>query len=184
MAVQRGIGSIIASIIGIVVIVIAVIIIVKVISGEPPVKPLIYKSIELRNATDPVSRATLISSIDELVTQTKNKDVKDQWDRMMVCLAKACPDEAYLDMVLVTVAAFENKLPESGLMINVIATSKYWGNADHLLEFSKALSIANEQLQQLGNRKAEKIWQQIVDCNGTCPEKNDLYFELIKTMVQ
>ena len=184
MAVQRGFGSIIASIIGIVIVVLAVIIILKVVRPEPPIKYIIFKSIELRNATNPVEKANLISSLDDLVASSKSQEVKDQWDRMMQCLPTTCPDEAYLDMVLVTVAAFEKGIPDSALLINIIATSKYWGNADHLLEFSKALSIANDQIDKLNNRKAEKAWQQIVECNGTCSDKNSLYFDVIKAIVQ
>jgi len=184
MSVQRGIGSIIAGIIGIVVLVLAVVIIVNVMTGEPPVKSLIYKSLELRKAQNPVDKADLISSIDELVADTDNAEIKDQWDRMTKCLSTNCPDEAYLDMVLVTVASYESDIKESALLINIIATAKYWGDNEHLLEFSKALSIANEQIALLENRKAEKAWEEIVKCNGVCPEKNDLYFDLIATIVQ
>jgi len=184
MAVQRGVGGIIASVVGIVIIVLAVVAVVNIMSGSPPAKDLIYKSIDLRSASDPVDKADLISTIDDLVAQAESDEIKDQWDRMMQCLSTSCPDEAYLDMVLVTVATFEEDVPESALLINIIATSKYWGDAEHLLDFSKAMSMANEQLQIVENRKAEKLWEDIVECNNACPEKNDLYFELIKAIVQ
>ncbi len=184
MAVQRGISTVIFSILGIVVVVLAVVIIVNVMSGEPPVKQLIYKSIELRKASDPVDRAGLISTLDDLVVETDSPEIKDQWDRMTKCLSTSCPDEAYLDMVLVTVAAFEKDIPESALLINIIATAKYWGDPEHLLEFSKALSIANEQVSESENRKVEKAWEAIVKCNNACPEKNDLYFDVIAAVVQ
>jgi hypothetical protein len=87
-------------------------------------------------------------------------------------------------MVLVTVAQFEDQIPESAVLINIIATAKYWGNPEHLLDFSKAMSMANEQIELLDNRKVEKLWQLVVECNNACPEKNDLYFELIGTIVQ
>lgn len=184
MAVQRGFSTVIFSILGIIIIVAAVMVIVKVMSGEPPVKPIIYKSIELRKATDPVDRANLISNLDDLVAESDSTEVKDQWDRMTKCLSTSCPDEAYLDMVLVTVAAFEKDIPESALLINIIATAKYWGDPEHLLEFSKALSIANEQVTETQDRKIEKAWEEIVKCNNACPEKNDLYFDVIATVVQ
>ena len=184
MAVQRGLSTVIFSILGILIIVVAVVVIVSVMKSEPPVKSIIYKSIELRKATEPVERANLISSMDDLVAESDEQEVKDQWDRMMQCLATSCPDEAYLDMILVTVAAFEQDIPESAVLINIIATAKYWGDAEHLLDFSKAMSIANEQIELLKDRKSEKLWQQVVECNNACPEKNDLYFELIGTIVQ
>jgi len=184
MSVQRGFGSIIAAIIGIVILAVTVVIIVKVMTGEPPIKAIIYKTSELRRATAPLERANLITDLDDLVVEANNDDVKEQWDRMTQCLAAGCPDEAYLDMILVTVAAFEQDIPESALLINIIATAKYWDKPENLLDFSKALSIANEQIQSLDNRKIEKIWTQIVECNGVCPEKNSLYFELIGAIVQ
>ena len=184
MAVQRGFSSIIFAILGILVVVVAVAVITSVLSGEPPIKGIIDKSIELRKAAEPVARADLISALDDLVTEADDQDVKDQWDRMMQCLPTVCPDEAYLDMVLITVAAFEQEIPESAVLINIIATAKYWGNAEHLLDFSKAMSIANEQIELLDDRKVEKLWQQVVECNNVCPERNDLYFELIGTIVQ
>lgn len=184
MAVQRGFSTVIFSILGILIIVVAVVVIVSVMKSEPPIKGIIYKSIELRKATAPVERANLISALDDLVVETDDQEVKDQWDRMMQCLATSCPDEAYLDMILVTVAAFEQDIPESAVLINIIATAKYWGDAEHLLDFSKAMSIANEQIELLEDRKAEKLWEQVVECNNACPEKNDLYFDLIGTIVQ
>ena len=184
MAVQRGISSIIFSIIGIVIIVLAVFVIIRIFNSSPPAKELIYKTIELHKASEPVDRANLISSMDELVAESKSEEIQEQWDRMMGCLTARCPDEAFLDMVLVTVAQYEKDIPESALLINVIATSKYWSKPDHLLEFSKALSMSNEQIRNLDNRKIEKIWEQIVSCKGVCPEKNDLYFDLIKAVVQ
>lgn len=172
------------AIVGIVILVVAVIIIINVVRSPPSVKDLIGKSIDLRKATDPVDRANLITALDDLVAQSKSVEVQEQWERMTQCLATACPDEAYLDMVLVTVAAFEQDVPESALLINVIATAKYWGDAEHLLDFSKALSIANEQVKTLEDRKVEKAWEKIVECNGVCPEKNDLYFDVISAIVQ
>ncbi len=184
MAVQRGFSTVIFSILGILIIVVAVVVIMKVMRNEPPVKGIIYKSIELRKAVEPVERANLISSLDDLVAEADNQEVRDQWDKMMQCLSTSCPDEAYLDMILVTVAAFEQDIPESAVLINIIATAKYWGDAEHLLDFSKAMSMSNEQIEALQDRKAEKLWQQAVECNNACPEKNDLYFELIGTIVQ
>lgn len=184
MAVQRGFSTILFSILGIVIVVAMVVIIVNVMSSEPPVKEIIFKSIELRKAADPVDRANLISALDDLVAESDSAEIKDQWDRMTKCLSTACPDEAYLDMVLVTVAAFEKDIPESALLINIIATAKYWGDPEHLLDFSKALSIANEQVSESENRKVEKAWEEIVKCNNTCPEKNDLYFDVIAAVVQ
>ena len=184
MAISRGVSTVIFSIIGIVIIVAAVVLIASILGSDAPIKPLIYKTAELRKATDPLERSDLITDIDDLVEQSENSEILEQWDRMLDCLKTSCPDEAFLDMALVTVAVFEAEIPESALLINIIATAKYWDDPEHLLDFSKALSIANEQVETLKSRKAVKIWDEIIECNGTCPEMNDLYFELIITIVQ
>ncbi len=184
MSVSRGVGRVLASVLGIAIVVIAVVIIANILGGTAPVKPLIYKSIELRSAKSPVEKADLITTLNDLVSSSKSDDVRKQWDRVVDCLASGCPDDAFLDIVLVTVAAFESDIPEGAVLINIIATSKYWNDSEHLLEFSKALSMTDEQIQKLGNRKAVKLWEQIVECNGNCSEKNDFYFELIKTVVE
>jgi len=184
MAVSRGISNMILSIVGVIIFLGVIIIIAKMLGSDAPVRPILYKGIELRSATNPVDKAELITTIDGLVIQAKSDEIKDQWDRMLPCLSTACPDEAYLDFALVTIAAYEEEIPESIVLINVIATGKYWNNPDRLLEFSKALTLANEQVESLKNRKAEKIWDDIVECNGECSEKNDLYFDLIKTIIK
>jgi hypothetical protein len=184
MTVSRGIGSTILSVVGILVLLGAVVVVAMFMGNNAPIRPLIHKTIELRDASDPVDRADLITTIDDLAAQSGSDAIKDQWDRMLQCLATACPDVAYFDLILVTVANFEEDIPESALLINIVATAKYWGDSENLLEFSKALSIANEQIDDLDSRKANKLWGEIVDCNGVCPEKNDLYFDLIRTIVQ
>ena len=103
---------------------------------------------------------------------------------MTQCLGTSCPDEAYMDFVLVTVTVYEKELPESPLLINLIAVAKYWGDQEHILDFSKALSMANDQIDSLKNKNAHKAWEEIVQCNNTCNEKNDLFFELISAIVQ
>lgn len=184
MSLSKGVGSAIAGIAGIVVLVVVVVILMNVLSSEPPVDELIVKSIDLRNAESPVDRADLITEIDDLVAAAKDEDVREQWERMLDCLRTSCPDEAYLDMTLVTVSSFENEVERSALLINVIATAKYWGREDQMLDFSKALSTANDQVEELGDRSVEKSWDAVVECNGECPEMFDLYFDLVKNVVQ
>ncbi|PIN74805.1 hypothetical protein COV18_06330 [Candidatus Woesearchaeota archaeon CG10_big_fil_rev_8_21_14_0_10_37_12] len=181
---SRGIGSIVASIVGIIIIVAVAIILVKVLIKEPPVNELITITVDLRNAETSLQKANLITKLDDLVIESDSEEVINQWERMMDCMPTACPDEAYLDMILIITSAFEPDIPQSRLLINLIATAKYWGNEEKVLDFSKSMSIANTQIEQTTNRKAEKAWQAIVDCNNVCEEKNNLYFELIKTIVQ
>jgi len=184
MTVSRGVGGIIAAIAGILVVVIAVVILIAVLTPNSNPSGLISKSIELRNAKTPIERANLITSIDDEVANLGSGDVKEQWDSMLSCLSEVCPDEAFLDLVLVTTAAYETDIPNSATIINAIATVKYWGQPEHMLDFSRAMSTANDQIDESDNRAAKKVWDQILACENTCEEKNDLYFALIKDLVQ
>jgi len=184
MTVSRGVASILLSVLGVAILLGVIFLVASLLGSNAPVKPIIIDSIELRKAQDPVQKARLISELDDLITQSKNNDLKEQWDRMTQCLGTSCPDEAYLDLVLVTVSVYEKELPESPLLINIIAVAKYWGDQDHLLDFSKALAAASDQIDLLKNKNVRKTWEQVVSCNNTCPEKNDLFFELILAIVQ
>lgn len=184
MTVSTGYGNIVLAVIGIVIVAVAAVLVVSVFAGDPPAKELILKDIELRNSKDALDRASLVTNLDNLVLDADNDAVTEQWQRMLECLSSACPDEAFLDMALVVTSEFESEFDESALLINVIATAKYWGKPENMLDFSKALSIANDQIEELGLRNAEKTWQDIVECNNECPERNDLYFDLIGSIVK
>jgi hypothetical protein len=184
MTVSRGVGGIIAAIAGILVVVIAVVILVAVLTPNSNPSGLISKTIDLRNAKTPIERANLITSIDDEVANLGAGDVKEQWDRMLSCLSEVCPDEAFLDLILVTTAAYETEISNSATIINAIATVKYWGQPEQMLDFSRAMSTANDQIDESDNRAAKKVWGQILACENTCAEKNDLYFALIRDLVQ
>lgn len=184
MAVSRGVGSYILAILGIVVVIGAIFLIAKIVGGNAPIKPIIQYSIELRNTNDTVKKSELISKLDELIQQAENDDLTEQWQRMTGCLGTSCPDEAYFDLVLVVVSVYEADIPHSATIINLIATNKYWGDPEQIVEFSKAMTLADDQIRDLKNRSSEKTWQEIVACNAVCPERNDLFFELIGNILQ
>jgi len=184
MTVSRGVGSIIAAIAGVLVVVIAVVILIAVLTPNSNPSGLISKTIDLRNAKTPIERANLITFIDDEVAKLGSKDVKEQWDRMLSCLSDVCPDEAFLDLILVTTASFETEISNSATIINVIATVKYWGKPENMLDFSRAMSTANDQIDDSNNRAAKKTWGQILACENTCEDKNDLYFALIRDLAQ
>lgn len=184
MSVERGVTNYVLGILGILLIIIAVIISLSVFVKEPSVKPILAKSIELRNATDPVRKAKLITDLDSVISESKNENLVSQWGRMTECLSTRCPDEAYFDLTLITLAQYPEDFPESELLVNVIAVNKYWGDNEHLLEFSKSLSAATDKVSELKSKNAKKIWDQIVACNGVCAQKNDLFFDFIKVVSQ
>jgi hypothetical protein len=184
MAVSRGVGSYILAILGILVVIAAIFVIVKIVGADAPIKPIIQYGIELRNTNDTIKKSELISKLDELIQQADNEDLTEQWQRMTGCLGTTCPDEAYFDLVLVVVSSYETDIPESATIINLIATNKYWGDPEQIVEFSKAMTLADEQIRDLKSRSAEKVWAEIIACNAVCPERNSLFFRLIGTILQ
>lgn len=184
MTVSRGVGSVIAAIAGILLIVVTVVILIAVLTPNSNPSGLISKSIELRDAKTPIERANLITSIDDEIANLGNSEISEQWDRMISCLSDVCPDEAFLDLILVTTAEFETEIQNSATIINAIATVKYWGNAENMLDFSRAMSTADSQIEESDNRAVKKVWDEILECENTCDDKNDLYFALIKALAQ
>ncbi|RMD57648.1 hypothetical protein D6825_03445 [Candidatus Woesearchaeota archaeon] len=184
MAISRGVLNILISIIGITIILAAIILIASLFGSDAPIKPIIRTGIELRDSKNPVEKAKLITELDDLIAQADNPDLSEQWDRMMACLQKTCPDEAYLDLVLVTATSFEDELAESPVLINIITAAKYWDDPDHLLEFSRALSLASDQIESQSSRPVRNAWEKVIACNNTCPERNDNLFEVIKNIAQ
>ena len=67
-------------------------------------------------------------------------------------------------------------------MINVIAAHRYW-KSDEVIEFSKAVSIADDQIVSLKDKKAQKAWSEILACTD-CSNRNDLFFVLLGEIVQ
>lgn len=169
---------------GFLILLFGIIVVAKILGSDAPIKPIILNGIELRNADDPVQKAELVSLLDELVQQAENEDLSDQWYRMTKCLSDGCPDGAYFDLVLATAAIYEEDLPQSPILINLIATNKYWSDPEQVVEFSRAMTLADDQVHELKSRRADSVWSDIVECNAVCDEKNDLFFELIEIIVK
>jgi len=184
MAVAKGVGKIVA-IVGIILIVIIGIIIVSQIAGsDTPVKSIILKTIDLRGASeDSVKRAQMISSLDTVVSKVDDPNVEEQWGKMTECLATACPDDAYFDMIFVATNDHQTDIKNADLLLNLLVVNRYWDSED-VVEFSKSLSEVDTQIQNLQNRKAKGAWDDIVECNNECDERNNYYFELIRTITE
>lgn len=184
MTVARGVGNTLMAIGGLLILLFAIVVLAKVLGSDAPIKPIILHGIELRNTDDAVQKAELVSLLDDLVQQAENDDLSDQWYRMTKCLSDGCPDDAYFDLVLATAAIYEEDLPQSPVLINLIATNKYWGDPEQVVEFSRAMTLADDQIRELKSRRADTVWSDIVECNAVCDERNDLFFELIGIVVE
>ncbi|MBW3019127.1 hypothetical protein KY329_03010 [Candidatus Woesearchaeota archaeon] len=184
MAMAKGIGKIVAIFGAVLIIIIGIIIISKVAGGTPPVKSIILKTIDLRTSSaDSVKKAQLVSALDTLVAQANDANIEEQWTRMTECLAAQCPDDAFFDMVFVATNEHQTDINNADLILNLLVVNRYWGS-EEVVEFSKSLSEVDTQLQELNNRKAKSIWDDIVECNNACADKNGLYFELIRNIAE
>ena len=171
------------TIIGILVIIVLIVVGAKIFGSKAPIKPMILNAIELRQTTEPLKKANMISELDDLVSQADNAHVTEQWEALVECLATGCHDGLYSEFILAIALEYQDKLPHSALIINIISTNRYWGS-ESVIEFSRAMTLVDEDIQKLDSRKIEKKWDEIVECNGVCAEKNDLVFDLVGLIMQ
>jgi hypothetical protein len=143
---------------------------------------IILSVLKLKDSDSSVQKAQLISDIDDLVVSADNNALTEQWEHVTECLATSCPDDAFFDTVFIIVNEFP-EIPNSELILNVIYVNRYWDSEENVVEFSRSLSFIDKGIPELENRNAERAWEDIVECNDACEEKNDLYFDLIEKIV-
>lgn len=151
----------------------------KYLVGDPGPE-IIQKVIELRQEDNTVKKADLIAATDDLVVALNNRNVDAEWESLTECLSATCSNADYLN--LVQTVAYEERIPNYDLIINLVLTYKYWTGED-VLKFSKALTEVDKGIDALNVRVVTDAWKKIVECDGKCPEKADLYFELIQEIV-
>ncbi|MEK6874764.1 MAG: hypothetical protein AABX52_03380 [Nanoarchaeota archaeon] len=130
---------------------------------------------------DVIKRSTLITQTDDIVRSTDNRKIINQWKSLSACVPTTCPDAEYFNFII-TVTEEEN-IPHNDLILNLIRTYKYWNSPDDILDFSKALTDVNNEVDTIGSREVTKAWAEIVKCNGKCENVNMLYFDMIKAVV-
>jgi len=178
--------KIIASIaVGLVLVLAALFTGVAVISNGNSITGLLASTLELREKQDEqLQKAKLVSDIDELVADLDDADITAQWSTFTECIAvKQCADDDFLDFLITIISAKESKIANAGLIIDVIKTHRYWGNQDYLIEFSKALTSADNGIEAMQAKHITAAWKNIVVCDGSCPEYNDLFFGIIRQLL-
>ena len=159
------------------------ILIYNIIGSKDIARPLIANIAELRNsAGDPVKKAKLVSDIDDLAADS-TEAVQDQWSFMTECLPTGCVDDEFLNMILIVAQEEKDKLLQADSITNVIIAHRFWGGED-VVEFSRALSEANDAIDLIKSKQVRSKWDEIVECNGECPQMNDLFFEIVVLLVQ
>lgn len=172
------------TLLGIIIISIAIGTVIYLLKGPDPQVPLILNSIAIRNVgNNSVLKAKIIDEMDNNIERIKNKETLDKWDELTGCLDAGCSDDILSDFILTIVISEPNKIPSAKLIADIIIVGRFWGVGE-VLKFSKALSAANDAISQINSKEIDKKWEQIVACNGNCPEKNNLIFDEIRFIVE
>lgn len=145
-------------------------------SQTPELIPTIVKLYQDRDNS--VEKAKDITKIDEIVTDIDNTEVTDAWLSMLDCLKETCVPDDYFNFIMIVINEKGHEIKYSNLLTNILITQRYWGT-ENIVEFSKALTAANTDIEALHNKAISSKWEEVVECNGVCPEKNDLFFQTI-----
>ncbi|MBD3303869.1 hypothetical protein GF343_01890 [Candidatus Woesearchaeota archaeon] len=148
-------------------------------TGESQTPELIPTIVKLyQNRDNSVEKAKDITKIDEIVTDIDNPEITEAWLSMLDCLKETCVPDDYFNFIMIVINEKGHEIKYSNLLTNILITQRYWGT-ENIVEFSKALTAANQDIDALHNKAASSKWNEVVECNGVCPEKNDLFFQTI-----
>lgn len=152
-------------------------------TGGPDQTPeLIPTIVQLYQHKDnSVEKAKDITKIDEIVTELDNTQITDAWLSMLDCLKEQCVPDDYFNFIMIVINEKSHAVQYSNLLTNILITQRYW-RTENIVDFSKALTAANTDIDALHNKAVSDKWDDIVACNGVCAEKNDLFFQLIQTL--
>ena len=167
---------------GLGILVTAIAILLSFTSGESPTPELIPTIADLhQHRINSVEKAKDIAKIDEIVTDIDNTAITDAWLSMLDCLKEKCVPDDYFNFIMVVINEKSHDIKYSNLLTNMLVTQRYWGT-ENIVDFSKALTAANTDIEALHNKAVSDKWQEIVDCNGVCAEKDSLFFEIISIL--
>lgn len=142
---------------------------------------LILNVVSLRKGpAEVVKKSALITKTNAIVRQIGNKRIQNDWDGLTECMPKGCTDVDYYNFIVTVIT--QKKVKHTDLIYNLILTNKYWGT-NEIVDFSQSLTKVNEDVERLGSREVSKKWNEIIECDGKCQDKDDLFFLMIKTVV-
>jgi hypothetical protein len=154
----------------------------KIVSSEPAIKPLANNIISLKFTENPLEKAKIVSSTDNLIKRIENKEISKQWEGITKCITESCPDKRYFDFLIVLFTQYKKEIPRSDLILNILAIERYWGT-EEVITFSKAMTYTDEEIEKLQSRTIKKKWEEVLLCNNICQNKSDLFLDLIKNII-
>jgi len=181
MAVIKG-AKIAKRILIIAVILIVGILLYKLITAGPAIQPTANNIIKLRSATNPLDKAKIVSSTDNFIEKIGNDKLSEQWSKIINCVNEGCHDTKYFDFLIVLFTQYKDKIPQSDLLMNLLAVQRYWGT-DEVVTFSKSMTFVDEEIEKSHSQSLEKKWAEIIECNNQCADKNSLFLSLIQLII-
>lgn len=175
------------AVIGIMILFAVIFALVSVFSSDATIQPLIQSTIKLRaNLDDPVLRAKAITELNDLVKDLDSPGINDGWTVLASCIpaAEGCSDDDFMNFIISAVNDREKDLTYGAVLKDIIITHRYWGDTENVIQFSQALTNVNMAISEMHASTAMNTWNKIVECNGVCPEYDNLFFELIEVVAQ
>ena len=167
-------------IVGILIVLVTIVTIISLRRGDGT-NELILNIIGLRKApTDVVKKSVLITQTNEMVKRFGNSRIKNEWEGLADCMKKGCTDVDYYNFLITVIT--QKKVAHGELLYNLILVNKYWGTSE-IIDFSQSTTVVNKEVENLGSREVSKKWIEIIQCDGKCQEKDDLFFQMIKMVV-
>ncbi len=148
---------------------------------------LLLKILDLRQSyisSDIIQTAELVTEIDKDIASLDNNPIMDNWETITLILARKIADnDDFLDFIL-TVALEGDKigLAYGDLIVDILTANKYW-STDNTVKFSQSLTSANKAIVGIDNETLSSKWDEIVGCDGSCSDKDNLMFESIRLIV-
>lgn len=170
--------------VAIIVILLVLVVVIRSFKPGPSPVQVMLDVMALRTTNDTVMRAQLIASLDEDVKRLDSDAVRAQWSVMTGCIAaNACSQDDFFDFLLVVAVENRDDVPNADLIVNAVIVNRYWGDQNKIIEFSRALSDANEQVDAVHLRTVKSKWDEVVKCNGRCKEYHELFFDFVKLLL-
>jgi hypothetical protein len=132
------------------------------------------------NAANTIKIAETLSWLNREIENYDIAEMKVSWQGIVGCAYQKCADSVYLSMIdtmsIKSIAKGNNDAIHS-----LIETYNLW-NGKNQIYFSESLSRTNGLLTALKSSQVDNAWQELVACNGVCPEFAEKTFGLIKVV--
>ncbi len=156
----------------------------QIVKEKPSPSQLMIDAMTLRTTNDTVGRAEIITEMDRQVGMIQSQGISAQWASLNSCLAaNSCNQDDYFDFLLMVSVERAKEVPHSAVIVNAITANRYWGNSEKILDFSKALADANQQVDDLDLRTIKNKWQEIIQCDGKCANFHNNFFDFIRLLL-